>query len=805
MEVAMVFESQAWTPISTKPTSNDRLWLTCATHALSTEAEEIMGLLLGDIHYDHSGRIPVVSAKIWGAAPQVRADRRKDRVETTPEQLAAASAEAERMSAATGMRTRVIGWYHSHPHITVHPSHVDDSKHPMCLFPSLSVWCPSDVRTQGMYQMLDEGFVGLIFSAFNRASSHAQAGQLQAVAFQSVSARDKEQREQRSRHTPARGQWAQLGTKREHSSHPSVSDLEPQELAVVLAAVDDDVPSSDFTAWEVPIKVVPSARAFPSLPRAHAVAPLTQLQRMLLMEEKEAYEKAVEHAGRHGEPNPLELIHHHATYQAALCRLMETCLVPAIAALENITQSNKAALRLKQEEQARASERASHVQEQFIVHPSGAAPVIAAVAHTPSPAHRNPAVILMKVILVKVILVNVILVEVILVEVILMKVLLVKVILMKVILMKVILVKVILVKVILVKVILVKVILMNVILMKVVLVKVILVKVILVKVILVKVILMNVILMKVVLVKVVLVKVIDEGDSGERDSDEGNSGEGDSGEDDSDEGDSGEDDSGEGDSDEGDSGEVDSDRGDPGGDKDDGLAAHLKSVLAAVLGELRDVDTTEAVSQIAELCQLLAVTDPHCLPSGVTHLSTRAWHCDQLLQRMQQTQASLQERQEQVTALAECIESWKAQLPSDDDISRATDDVADKIRRTAQEQQQLSLQRSAAQGSLEAAGYSADVDMAALLQLAAEVQGEEEEVGRLQQDLAIYSDLPTLEVQREGEEVGRLHLAIFSDLPSVWCGAVDLHAPAEGEGAPALSQKLEAWSMGRRWRRARDS
>ncbi|CAI5966618.1 unnamed protein product [Closterium sp. NIES-65] len=297
---------------------------------------------LFQLQYDHSGRTPVVSAKIWGAAPQVRADRRKDRVETTPEQLAAASAEAERMSVATGMRTRVIGWYHSHPHITVHPSHVD-------------------VRTQGMYQMLDEGFVGLIFSAFNRASSHAQAGQLQAVAFQSVSARDKEQREQRSQHTPARGQWAQLGTKREHSSHPSVSDLEPQELAVVLAAVDDDVPSSDFTAWEVPIKVVSSARAFPSLPRAHAVAPLTGLQRMLLVEEKEAYEKAVEHAGRwvvmpaisplclkltqlqwmllmeekeayekavehtgrhvhialfpsallHGEPNPLELIHRH--------------------------------------------------------------------------------------------------------------------------------------------------------------------------------------------------------------------------------------------------------------------------------------------------------------------------------------------------------------------------------------------------------------------------------------------------------------------------------------------------------------
>ena len=34
-------------------------------------------------------------ALIWGASPQVRSDRRKDRVETNPEQLAAATAQAE--------------------------------------------------------------------------------------------------------------------------------------------------------------------------------------------------------------------------------------------------------------------------------------------------------------------------------------------------------------------------------------------------------------------------------------------------------------------------------------------------------------------------------------------------------------------------------------------------------------------------------------------------------------------------------------------------------------------------------------
>lgn len=40
-------------------------------------------------------------AKIWAAVPQIRADRRKDRVETTPEQLAAATAEAEISSLGT--------------------------------------------------------------------------------------------------------------------------------------------------------------------------------------------------------------------------------------------------------------------------------------------------------------------------------------------------------------------------------------------------------------------------------------------------------------------------------------------------------------------------------------------------------------------------------------------------------------------------------------------------------------------------------------------------------------------------------
>ncbi len=75
-------------------------------------------------------------------------------MEASPEQLSRCAAAAEQFTQQGGVRTRVIGWYHSHPHITVLPSHVD-------------------IKTQATYQMLDDGFVGLIFSTFNQASSWA--------------------------------------------------------------------------------------------------------------------------------------------------------------------------------------------------------------------------------------------------------------------------------------------------------------------------------------------------------------------------------------------------------------------------------------------------------------------------------------------------------------------------------------------------------------------------------------------------------------------------------------------------------
>ena len=82
-------------------------YLVCLSHALTTEREEVMGLLLGDVkvrmfrfssakrisHFQKGAKGSV--AFIWQVSILTRADKRKDRVEIDSEQLTAASVEAE--------------------------------------------------------------------------------------------------------------------------------------------------------------------------------------------------------------------------------------------------------------------------------------------------------------------------------------------------------------------------------------------------------------------------------------------------------------------------------------------------------------------------------------------------------------------------------------------------------------------------------------------------------------------------------------------------------------------------------------
>ncbi|XP_054976087.1 lys-63-specific deubiquitinase BRCC36 [Sorex araneus] len=163
-------------------------FLVCLNHALSTEKEEVMGLCIGELNDDTSPQRSDSKFAYGGSDPHTvaeksdtvrivhihsviilrRSDKRKDRVEISPEQLSAASTEAERLAELTGRPMRVVGWYHSHPHITVWPSHVD-------------------VRTQAMYQMMDQGFVGLIFSCFIE-DKNTKTGRVLYTCFQSIQA-----------------------------------------------------------------------------------------------------------------------------------------------------------------------------------------------------------------------------------------------------------------------------------------------------------------------------------------------------------------------------------------------------------------------------------------------------------------------------------------------------------------------------------------------------------------------------------------------------------------------------------------
>uniref|UniRef100_A0A8C9JAC6 Lys-63-specific deubiquitinase n=1 Tax=Panthera tigris altaica TaxID=74533 RepID=A0A8C9JAC6_PANTA len=165
-------------------------FLVCLNHALSTEKEEVMGLCIGEVSSAVSLAGTLSDSKFTYTGTELRtvpekvdtvrivhihsviilrrSDKRKDRVEISPEQLSAASTETHRLAELTGRPMRVVGWYHSHPHITVWPSHVD-------------------VRTQAMYQMMDQGFVGLIFSCFIE-DKNTKTGRVLYTCFQSIQA-----------------------------------------------------------------------------------------------------------------------------------------------------------------------------------------------------------------------------------------------------------------------------------------------------------------------------------------------------------------------------------------------------------------------------------------------------------------------------------------------------------------------------------------------------------------------------------------------------------------------------------------
>ncbi|KAK4413912.1 Lys-63-specific deubiquitinase BRCC36 [Sesamum alatum] len=291
------------------------------------------------------------------------------------------------MTMATGTTTRVIGWYHSHPHITVLPSHVD-------------------VRTQAMYQLLDSGFIGLIFSCFSEDAQ--KVGRIQVIAFQSLDGKQNhtmkpvslvpvqkssvidiessisssdntmpvfgssrgESMEQDTGDSAATsvaskgtGKSPRLGgffanadaktgnNYNANSLNNVIHDLDPMDMSEGMQEAmhlsNLEMSGAEFVRKEIPLHVLPTSSL---LNLDSPLSSFTNLQRVLYEEERTAYNQAMTQNTSNGKVHPLSFIHHTSTYKASMCKMIEYCLNPAMNALQDRLRENEIQLKLLAEE-----------------------------------------------------------------------------------------------------------------------------------------------------------------------------------------------------------------------------------------------------------------------------------------------------------------------------------------------------------------------------------------------------------------------------------------------------------------------
>ncbi|KAM5128370.1 lys-63-specific deubiquitinase BRCC36 [Callospermophilus lateralis] len=286
-------------------------FLVCLNHALSTEKEEVMGLCIGELTDDtrSDSKFAYTGTEMRTVAEKVdtvrivhihsviilrRSDKRKDRVEISPEQLSAASTEAEMLAELTGRPMRVVGWYHSHPHITVWPSHVD-------------------VRTQAMYQMMDQGFVGLIFSCFIE-DKNTKTGRVLYTCFQSIQA----QKSSESPHGP-QDFWS-------YSQHISIEVQKEEER---------------YERIEIPIHIVPHVTI-----GKVCLESAVELPKILCQEEQDAYRRI--HSLTH--LDSVTKIHNGSVFTKNLCSQMSAVSGPLLQWLEDRLEQNQQHLQELQQE-----------------------------------------------------------------------------------------------------------------------------------------------------------------------------------------------------------------------------------------------------------------------------------------------------------------------------------------------------------------------------------------------------------------------------------------------------------------------
>ncbi|NXU03615.1 BRCC3 deubiquitinase, partial [Buphagus erythrorhynchus] len=299
-------------------------FLVCLNHALSTEKEEVMGLCIGEVppaegrpRGGAGGGAAYAGCGLRGAVDTSRivhihsviilrrSDKRKDRVEISPEQLSAASTEAEisfsreqarQLAEMTGRPMRVVGWYHSHPHITVWPSHVD-------------------VRTQAMYQMMDQGFVGLIFSCFIE-DKNTKTGRILYTCFQSIQAQ-----------------------KSSDTARPWTDCCKVVEVIFLFAAFNYISYPSRYERIEIPIHVVPHETI-----GKVCLESAVELPKILCQEEQDAYRRI--HSLTH--LDSVTKIHNGSVKN--LCSQMSAISGPLLQWLEDRLEQNKQRVQELQQE-----------------------------------------------------------------------------------------------------------------------------------------------------------------------------------------------------------------------------------------------------------------------------------------------------------------------------------------------------------------------------------------------------------------------------------------------------------------------
>ncbi|NXB49095.1 BRCC3 deubiquitinase, partial [Leucopsar rothschildi] len=305
-------------------------FLVCLNHALSTEKEEVMGLCIGEVppaegrpRGGAGGGAAYAGCGLRGAVDTSRivhihsviilrrSDKRKDRVEISPEQLSAASTEAEisfsreqarQLAEMTGRPMRVVGWYHSHPHITVWPSHVD-------------------VRTQAMYQMMDQGFVGLIFSCFIE-DKNTKTGRILYTCFQSIQA-------QKS---------SEVGI----CLHLTIKIQDNYvDIKCFPLPVSSGMCSQKYERIEIPIHVVPHETI-----GKVCLESAVELPKILCQEEQDAYRRI--HSLTH--LDSVTKIHNGSVFTKNLCSQMSAISGPLLQWLEDRLEQNKQRVQELQQE-----------------------------------------------------------------------------------------------------------------------------------------------------------------------------------------------------------------------------------------------------------------------------------------------------------------------------------------------------------------------------------------------------------------------------------------------------------------------